>query len=174
MCKYRFEVWAALFLPRRKSHHVFLSLLHATTIYRHYSSLGPFGRNYEAGIGISNKGASGTFSVAFSKGAFLGFAVEGAALGPRSGVNDSFYGTTTTPPSVLTGGVTMPADKPTMIQGVYAKLTKLAEGQTYTPTADEAAAKASLAASAQQASEVANQAADVVKVDAAAEAQAGK
>jgi hypothetical protein len=136
--------------------------------------LGPFGRNYEAGIGVSNKGASGTFSVAFSKGAFLGLSVEGATVGPRSGVNDSFYGATTTPLSVLSGGVTMPADRPTMIQGVYDKLNKLAEGQTYTPTPDEATAKASLAASAQQASEKANQAEDVVKVDAAAEAQAGK
>jgi lipid-binding SYLF domain-containing protein len=134
-------------------------------------TLGPFGRNYEGGIGISNKGAAGTFSVAFSKGAFLGASIEGAVLGPRSAVNDGFYGQTTTARSVVNGDVTMPADKPTLIQGVYDKLTKLAEGQTYTPTAKEAQTKEQAAAAAQKASEaVAAADSSVQKVDAAAEA----
>jgi lipid-binding SYLF domain-containing protein len=75
-------------------------------------TLGPAGRNFEGGIGISNRGAVGTYSVAFSKGAFGGLSVEGAMLGARSGVNDQFYGMTTTPLSILDGDVTMPADRP--------------------------------------------------------------
>jgi lipid-binding SYLF domain-containing protein len=134
-------------------------------------TLGPFGRNYEGGIGVSNKGAVGTFSVAFSKGAFLGASVEGATLGPRSGVNNSFYGKTTTPYSVINGEVALPSSKPTLIEGVYDKLTKLAEGQTYTPTAKESHTKEQAAAAAQKASEaVAAADSSVQKVDAAAEA----
>lgn len=119
-------------------------------------ALGNFGRSYEAGIGISNKGAVGTFSVAFSKGAFLGASVEGAMLGPRSGVNDIFYGKTTTPGSVVGGDVQMPSDKPSLIQGVYDKLSKLSEGQTYTLTDDEAKQKEAAAATAQKASDEVN------------------
>jgi lipid-binding SYLF domain-containing protein len=133
-------------------------------------TLGPFGRNYEAGLGVSNKGAVGTFSVAFSKGAFLGASVEGAMLGPRSGVNDGFYGQSTTPRSVINGEVTMP-NKPTLIQGVYDKLTKLAEGESYTPTPEETQTTKQAAAAAQKASEqVAAADLSVQKVDAAAEA----
>lgn len=134
-------------------------------------SLGTMGRNYEAGVGISNKGAVGTFSVAFSKGAFLGLSVEGALLGPRGKVNDMFYGSTTTAESVVNGSFQMPANRPTMIQGVYDKLTKLSLGETYTPGPAEAQQKEAAAASAQQASDQVNQSLpDVQKVDASVEA----
>ena len=134
-------------------------------------TLGPFGRNYEGGVGVSNTGAVGTFSIAFSKGAFLGASVEGAALGPRSNVNNHFYGQTTTPQSVINDEVTMPTDKPTLIQGVYDKLAKLSEGESYTPTAEDAKVKDQAAASAQKASDaIAAVDVTVQKVDAAAEA----
>jgi lipid-binding SYLF domain-containing protein len=134
-------------------------------------TLGPFGRNYEGGIGISNKGAVGTFSVAFSKGAFIGASIEGATLGPRTAVNNSFYGKSTTPESVINGGVTIPSFHPSLIQNVYEKLTKLAEGQSYTPTAAEAQTKEKAAAAAQKASDaVAAGDLSVQKVDAVAEA----
>lgn len=138
-------------------------------------TLGPFGRNYEGGIGISNKGAVGTFSVAFSKGAFLGASIEGATLGPRSAVNDGFYGQTTRPGNIINGEFPMPVDKPTLIQGVYDKLNKLAEGEIHTPTAEEVKTKEQAAASAKKASEaVAATDASVQKVDAFAEAAKGR
>eukprot|EP00529_Nitzschia_sp_RCC80_P027801 CAMPEP_0113518740 /NCGR_PEP_ID=MMETSP0014_2-20120614/43117_1 /TAXON_ID=2857 /ORGANISM="Nitzschia sp." /LENGTH=258 /DNA_ID=CAMNT_0000416351 /DNA_START=74 /DNA_END=850 /DNA_ORIENTATION=+ /assembly_acc=CAM_ASM_000159 len=129
-------------------------------------TLGNMGRNYDAGVGLSNKGFSGTFTTSFSSGAFGGLSVEGAAMAPRSGVNDTFYGTAnTTPVSVVDGGVTFPADKPTLINEVYDKLKKLEEGATATPTV------ASMGASAQAASDAVNKSSsDVVQVNAAEEA----
>lgn len=100
----------------------------------------------------------------------LNFLLRQAALGPRSSVNDNFYGMATTPRSIAEGGVTMPVGKPTLINEVYEKLNKLSAGQTYEPSPDEAARVASLRVSAQLASEEANRAADVVHVNAEAEA----
>jgi lipid-binding SYLF domain-containing protein len=138
-------------------------------------TLGPMGRNYEGGIGISNKGAVGTYSVAYSKGAFLGLSVEGAMLGARSGVNDSFYGKVTTPTSILAGDVSMPTGRPTLIQNVYDKLVKLSEGQTYTPTPEEVQETEAAAEVAQKTSdEIAKSDPNVVKVDAAVEAEKEK
>lgn len=88
-------------------------------------TLGPFGRNYEDGIGISNKGALYTGSVAFSKGAFAGLSIEGAFVGPREGVNDNFYGEVTTTRGIVNGQVEMPSNKPTVINEVYEKLAVL-------------------------------------------------
>jgi lipid-binding SYLF domain-containing protein len=117
-------------------------------------TLGPMGRNYEGGIGISTSGAVGTFSIAFSKGAFIGLSVEGAIISPRGGANDSFYGKVTTPSSIIMqNDVEMPESRPTLIQSVYASLTKLQEGQTYVPSAEEAAQKEAAASAAQKASE---------------------
>lgn len=90
-------------------------------------TLGPFGRNYEDGIGISNKGALATASVALTKGAFLGLSIEGAFVGPREGVNDQFYGQVTSTRGIGNGEVRMPDDKPTLINEVYEKLNKLQE-----------------------------------------------
>jgi predicted alternative tryptophan synthase beta-subunit len=62
-------------------------------------------------------------------------------------------------------------NKPTLIQGVYDKLTKLAEGESYTPTPEEAHTTKQAAAAAQKASEqVAAADLSVQKVNAAAEA----
>ena len=136
-------------------------------------TIGPWGRNYEAGVGISNKGAAGTFSVAFSKGAFVAMSVEGALVGPRGNANDAFYGQAgTSPVNIISGNVPIPADKPSMIQGVYEKLNKLAEGVTYVPTDADLSKKTEAAKLAQSASDaVAAQNPDAVqKVDAAAEA----
>jgi SH3 domain-containing YSC84-like protein 1 len=136
------------------------------------ATIANMGRNYDAGIGISNKGMSSSLTMAFSKGIFAGLSIEGAAMGPRSGVNDSFYNTAnTTPLSIVDGSVTFPTTKETLINEVYDKLSKLAEGVTATPTPDEAAKVASLSASAQAASDAINQSSsDVVQVNAAEEA----
>lgn len=42
-------------------------------------SLFQWGRNYDAGVSLSNTGASGTFTTSFSKGVFGGLSVEGVS-----------------------------------------------------------------------------------------------
>mmetsp|Transcript_69682 Transcript_69682/g.105250 ORF Transcript_69682/g.105250 Transcript_69682/m.105250 type:complete len:260 (-) Transcript_69682:82-861(-) len=117
-------------------------------------TLGPFGRNYEGGIGISTSGATGTFSIAFSKGAFISLSVEGAVISPRGTANDGFYGKVTTPNSIIMqDDVELPAGRPTLIQSVYDSLAKLQEGETYVPTEEEVAQKEAAASAAQKASE---------------------
>jgi len=136
-------------------------------------TLGPFGRNYEGGIGISNTGAIGTFSVAFSKGAFLSLSVEGALVGARVGVNDQFYGKVTTPRSIVDGDVTIPEGKTTLMDSVIDKLSKLAEGAVHEPNEEETLAKQVAAKVAQETSEHIAQSdpSGVMKVDAAEEAE---
>ena len=136
-------------------------------------TLGPFGRNYEADVGISTNGALGTFSVAFSKGAFLGLSVEGANVSIREGVNDHFYGQVTTPRGVVGGDVTLPVHKPTLIHNVYEKLAKLAEGATHDPAENETLASQVAAKIAQEKSEQMAQSdpSGIMKVDANEEAK---
>jgi len=105
-------------------------------------TLGPWGRNYEGGIGVSKEGATGTISVAFSKGAFFSLSLAGAVLGSRGGVNDTFYDKVTSPKSIVNGDVTMPANRPTCIDEVYDKLAKLATPPPEAPAAEEPAADA--------------------------------
>jgi hypothetical protein len=65
----------------------------------------------------------------------------------------------------------MPSDKPTLIQGVFDKLSKLSEGQTYTLTDDEAKQKEAAAAAAQKASDEVNKTLpNIERVDANIEA----
>jgi hypothetical protein len=91
--------------------------------------------------------------------------------GIQCGPNDQFYGKVTTTLSVVNGDVAMPTDRPTLIQNVYDKLAKLAEGATYTPSNDDVKQKQEAAKVAQKASdEVARSDPNVQKVDAAAEA----
>jgi lipid-binding SYLF domain-containing protein len=117
-------------------------------------TVGPIGRNYEGGIGVSTAGAVGTFSIAFSKGAFISLSVEGAIITPRGGANDNFYGKVTTPNSIIMqNDVEFPESRPTLIQSVYDGLAKLQEGKTYVPSEEEAAQKAAAASAAQAASE---------------------
>ena len=136
-------------------------------------TLGPFGRNYQGDIGISTKGALGTFSVAFSKGAFLGLSVEGAVVGIRDGVNDHFYGKVTTPRGIINSEVSIPDGKATLIDSVYEKLAKLAEGETHEPSEDETLASQVAAKVAQETSEQMAQAdpSGVMKIDAQQEAE---
>jgi len=117
-------------------------------------TLGPFGRNYEGGIGLSTGGAVGTCSIAFSKGGFLSLSVEGAIISVRGGANDSFYGKVTTPNSIIhQDDVEFPEHRPTLIQNVYDSLAKLQTGMTYVPTPEEVAEKEAAASVAQKASE---------------------
>jgi hypothetical protein len=69
----------------------------------------------------------------------------------------------------------MPTEKPTLIQNVYDKLTKLSEGKTYTPTPEEVKETEAAAAVAQKTSdEIAKSHPNVEKVDAVAEAEKEK
>lgn len=63
-------------------------------------TLGPWGRTTRFDIGVSNRGISSTFSIAYSKGAFLGINIEGALVGSRNAVNTSFYGKEVTGTSI--------------------------------------------------------------------------
>lgn len=92
-------------------------------------TIGPWGRAAKADLGLGTKGASATVSVAFGMGFFLGLSVEGAVVGSRNAVNETFYGKEgVTAKQIMAGtDVTMPTDKTTVIDEVYEKLKKLQE-----------------------------------------------
>ena len=98
-------------------------------------TLGNWGRNYDTAVGISNTGMTGTLTVAMTKGLFGGLSVEGAMLGARGGVNDSFYGTNTSPKTITGGHVEFPYEKNTLIDDVYDKLEQLSAEPDREPTA---------------------------------------
>jgi lipid-binding SYLF domain-containing protein len=134
-------------------------------------TIGPFGRSAQVSVDLSNKGVGGSVSVAFSKGAFLGLNIEGAIVAARHAANQAFYGEPFSPQDiVLLGRAKVPEGKVTLLDEVYDKLNKLAEGAVKQSTADEEAKKAAAKAAADAAAAEANKAPDVVHVDAAAEA----
>ncbi|CAB9499226.1 LAS seventeen-binding protein 3 [Seminavis robusta] len=138
---------------------------------------GPFGRNYEAGVGVTTKGAVGTCSVAFSQGLFGSISIEGAMVGVRGGANDQFYNKVTNPHTILnTEELTLPENRPTLMESVYKHIAKLEEGNTHTPTEEETLQAQIAAKVAQEASEEMAQAdpSGVLKVDAAEEAEKEK
>ena len=133
-------------------------------------TIGPFGRSAQVSVDLSNKGIGGSVSVAFSKGAFLGLNIEGAVVGARHAANQAFYGDPYSPQDiVLLGRAKVPEGKVTLLEEVYDKLNKLAQGSVK-ETADEEAKKAAAKAAADAAAIEANKAPDVVQVDAATEA----
>jgi hypothetical protein len=112
-------------------------------------------------------------SIAYTKGAFAGFNLEGAVIGTRHAANKAYYGKTTSPREILVDKcITAPADKVTMLPEVYDKLAKLSAGTAAEPTPAEEEKKAVAASAAEKASESvhAEAGSDVVHVDAAAEA----
>jgi lipid-binding SYLF domain-containing protein len=136
-------------------------------------TLGPFGRSYDAAMNVSGQGVGSTVSIAFTKGVFLGLSIEGSIIGARNVANTSFYGKEMTPREILFGeSIVVPTNKVTLMNGVYAKLAQLAAGNTSEPDAAEEQHKSAAAAAAEQAAESirSNPDADIVKVDAAAEA----
>lgn len=88
-----------------------------------------FGRSYNGSVNVSTAGATGgTVSVAFSKGLFVGVSIEGAVVGARKAVNESFYNTNASALQlIMDGNVTMPEG--TKIDEVYKKLGMLKEGK---------------------------------------------
>lgn len=135
-----------------------------------------FGRTAKGDFDFTGRGIGVPVSIAFTKGIFGGFNLEGAVVGVRHAVNEKFYGKTCTARDILIEkNVTVPADKETLLPKVYEKLTKCEEAASEpvptTPAApaeegkkDEPAADAGEKASAKE------DAAASAKEDAAASA----
>jgi lipid-binding SYLF domain-containing protein len=88
----------------------------------------------------SNKGVGATASIAFSKGIFGGISLEGAIVGPRSAVNESFYGKAASPNEILyENAVTLPEG--TEMAAVYEKLEKLVSATEAEEKKEEQAAE---------------------------------
>lgn len=92
-------------------------------------TLGPFGRTAEASINISNKGAGGSVSISFSKGFFGGISLEGAAMCPRTAVNQMYYASHATPTQILFEDAVQ-VNPDSFMPEIYKKLTMLAKGGT--------------------------------------------
>jgi lipid-binding SYLF domain-containing protein len=93
-------------------------------------TVGPWGRTVDANLNISNGGIGSTFTVAYTKGFFGGVSIEGAVLGTRKAVNETFYNSTASSKEILfEGTVEVPADN-TVMPEVYRKLELLSQGKT--------------------------------------------
>lgn len=131
------------------------------------------GRTGKGDFDITGRGVGVPISIAYTKGAFAGFNLEGALIGARHAANKAFYGQTTTPRDIIIDKrYGIPADKVTMLPEVYDKLDKLSKGVEAEPAPAEEAKKAAAASAAEKASESihAEAGSEVVHVDAAAEA----
>jgi hypothetical protein len=132
-------------------------------------TLGPFGRDAELSLNLSNKGVGSTLAISFSKGLFGGISVEGAILAPRSAQNKLFYGKSATPMQILYDDyVELPPG--TLMNQVYAKLDKLMQGETHEPSPEEAEKVEIARVEAEKLAEEAAKSEDVVKVDVKEEA----
>jgi len=93
------------------------------------ATIGTTGRSTNMDFTVSNQGIGNTISYSFSKGAFLGISVEGAVIGARHKINQSFYNRPTiTPDEIFMGGVDLPANVDTKLADVYTKLELLSAG----------------------------------------------
>lgn len=130
------------------------------------------GRNAKGDFDLSGRGVGVPISIAFTKGAFGGFNLEGSVVGARHNVNKTFYGKMCTPRDILVEGrCTIPEGKVTLLPEVYEKLKKLSEGAVDEPDAAALEKKAAAHSHAEKASEEVNKTdPDVVTVDASAEA----
>lgn len=129
------------------------------------------GRTAKGEFDISGRGVGVPISIAYTKGVFGGFNLEGAVVGARHKANATFYGQECTPRGiVLDGTVAFPGDKVTLMDEVYEKINKLQAGVTAEPDATEEAKKSVAHAEAEKAAESVHGDPDVVEVDAAAEA----
>lgn len=112
-------------------------------------TIGPIGRDAEVAVTASNQGVGGTVSVAFSKGGFIGFSLQGAILGPRDAVNATFYGKELSPRQILfSDEFTVPDE--THIPDIHRKLNQLSEGLTALPTEEEKEKSEKLLAEAEE------------------------
>eukprot|EP00545_Synedropsis_sp_CCMP1620_P005565 CAMPEP_0119003008 /NCGR_PEP_ID=MMETSP1176-20130426/289_1 /TAXON_ID=265551 /ORGANISM="Synedropsis recta cf, Strain CCMP1620" /LENGTH=253 /DNA_ID=CAMNT_0006954561 /DNA_START=159 /DNA_END=920 /DNA_ORIENTATION=+ len=132
-------------------------------------TLGPAGRNADLSLNLSNKGVGSSVAISFSKGLFGGISIEGAVVGARSAVNETFYGKAVTPLQILYDDtVTIP--EKSLMPEIYAKLNKLMEGDTHEPSTEEKEKTEELRVEAVKAGEEASKADDVIEIDAKSEA----
>lgn len=133
------------------------------------ATLGPIGRDGALDINVSGKGVSPTVAFAFSQGLFGGVAVEGAVVGARHAVNETFYQKEVHPREILfQNNVTVPPG--TLMPEIYAKLKLLGEGKTATPNDEEVQKVEQARAQAEKAGEQAKTGNDVEYVDASKKA----
>lgn len=93
------------------------------------ATIGTVGRSTNMEFTVSDQGIGNTISYAFSKGAFIGISVEGAVIGARHKINQSFYNRPTImPDEIFMGGVDLPANVDTKLADVYTKLGLLSAG----------------------------------------------
>lgn len=86
------------------------------------------GRTAKGDFDFTGRGVGVPISIAYTKGLFGGFNLEGAVVGVRHNVNEKFYGKTCTAREILTEkSITVPDGKETMLPQVYEKLTKCEE-----------------------------------------------
>lgn len=134
------------------------------------ATVGPFGRAGFSDFEMSKGGWGATFSIAYSKGAFAGIALQGAAVGSRDFVNNKFYDQVVDPKDIVSGKVTPKPAKATMLQEVYDKLNLCQQGGTAEPSSEEEDKKKAAKEVAMKEAEAVQSHPEVVQVDAAAEA----
>jgi len=71
-------------------------------------SVGPLGRDTNFGLTVNQKGAIANVSYSMSKGAYLGFALEGAVITIRNDCNEKFFGQQCDVLSILNGSIRAP------------------------------------------------------------------
>ena len=83
---------------------------------------------------FTGRGVGVPISIAYTKGIFGGFNLEGAVVGVRHKANKNFYGHDTSARDILLEKKeSPPADKKTMLADVYDKLEKCAAAATADP-----------------------------------------
>ena len=123
-------------------------------------------------MNASGSGMAATISVSYSKGAFVGAAMEGAVVAPRPRANEAFYGPgNSSPAAIIDGTILLPVGKDTMLDEVKDKLGKLAQGLTEKIGEAEKQKAEAAALAADKASEtLKSEDSDIVHVDAESEA----
>lgn len=92
------------------------------------------GRNAKGDFDFSSRGIGVPISIAYTRGVFGGFNLEGAVVGVRHAANKKFYGDDCTARDILIEKkITPPADKPSLLLEVYDKLGKCAAAATADP-----------------------------------------
>jgi lipid-binding SYLF domain-containing protein len=93
-----------------------------------------FGRSAKGDFDFTGRGVGVPISIAYTKGIFGGFNLEGAVVGVRHAANEKFYGKTCTASDILVEKkVTPPEGKETELASVYEKLTKCEEAASTEP-----------------------------------------
>jgi SH3 domain-containing YSC84-like protein 1 len=103
-------------------------------------AVGPIGEEVDMTAQIGAQGSGLTSGYTYTRGMYVGIELEGAALAPRTKVNEAFYGKSITPKKVLFGVVEdMPVCKP--LDKLHAKLLELASAPDPDPAYVETIAR---------------------------------